>query len=78
MLEALEAAVTFAPTPLAAVREARAWREVIAPTQQVRGVVVIVAVDRWERSRDSCSHGLLLVAGHFLIVCIGWLGDLLS
>lgn len=33
-LEALEAAVTFAPTPLAAVKEARAWREVIAPTQQ--------------------------------------------
>ncbi|CAM9510588.1 unnamed protein product [Pylaiella littoralis] len=33
-LEALEAAVTFAPTPLAAVREARAWREIIAPTQQ--------------------------------------------
>ncbi|CAN0413520.1 unnamed protein product, partial [Ectocarpus fasciculatus] len=33
-LEALEAAVTFAPTPLAAAKEARAWREVIAPTQQ--------------------------------------------
>lgn len=33
-LEALEAAVTFAPSPLAAVKEARAWREVIAPTQQ--------------------------------------------
>ncbi|CAM9933721.1 unnamed protein product, partial [Scytosiphon promiscuus] len=33
-LEALETAVRFAPTPLAAVREARAWREVIAPSQQ--------------------------------------------
>lgn len=31
MLESLEAAVTFAPNPLAAVREARAWREMIAP-----------------------------------------------
>lgn len=37
-LEALEAAVTFAPTPLAAVREARAWREIIAPTQQQQQV----------------------------------------
>eukprot|EP00752_Nemacystus_decipiens_P005356 g4857.t1 len=36
-LEALEAAVTSAPTPLAAVREARAWREVIAPTHQGGG-----------------------------------------
>ncbi|CAM9575698.1 unnamed protein product, partial [Ectocarpus sp. 12 AP-2014] len=30
-------AVTFARSPLAAVREARAWREVIAPTQQQTG-----------------------------------------
>lgn len=28
--------MTFAPNPLAAAKEARAWREVIAPTQQVR------------------------------------------
>lgn len=32
-LEALEAAVTFAPNPLAAVREARAWRDVVACNQ---------------------------------------------
>lgn len=33
VLEALEAAVTYAPNSLAAIREARAWREVIAPSQ---------------------------------------------
>ena len=32
-LEALEAAVTYAPNSLAAIREARAWRQVIAPSQ---------------------------------------------
>eukprot|EP00904_Undaria_pinnatifida_P010339 jgi/Undpi1/6435/HiC_scaffold_20.g08916.m1 len=33
ILEALEAAVTYAPNSLTAIREARAWREVIAPSQ---------------------------------------------
>lgn len=76
--------MTFAPTPLAAVREARAWREVIAPTHQVikaeTAVVVIVAVGRWERSRCSMylycwggGGGGLLVAGRLLGD-----GDLLS
>lgn len=61
--------MTFAPTPLAAVREARAWREVIAPTQQVRRsvMIVIVAVGRWERRRARCSYlGTVTVVAYLL------------
>lgn len=35
VLEALEAAVVFAPNPVAAVKEARTWRDMIAPAGQV-------------------------------------------
>ncbi|CAN0396730.1 unnamed protein product [Discosporangium mesarthrocarpum] len=37
VVEALECAVKYAPTHVAAVREARAWRERVMPTQSGRG-----------------------------------------
>lgn len=59
VLEALEAAVVYAPTPLAAVREAKAWREMLV-TSQVSVVASIygVMVSLSQTKHTPCLNGV--------------------
>lgn len=60
VLEALEAAVVCAPTPLAAVREAKAWREMLVPSQvSVVAWIYGVMVSLSQTEHTPCLNGLV-------------------